>query len=161
MKYERKVHTIDIVFPMIVLLLFCSCALAVALEGAGIYEKTAAGFQKNYTARTAITYLQEKIRECGDISRVELRELDDRQVLILSSTYGKEEYATYIYMDQGKMKELFIKDEAVPHLEAGQELMSLDSFQVTKESENLFKFRIFVDGQEETTFVSVNGVVRE
>lgn len=155
MKLYKKAHSIDLIFPLLLLLLFCFCAFMVTLEGAGIYEQTTAGFQKNYTVRTACTYLQEKIRECGDASRVEVKEMDGRQVLILSDFYGEEMYASYIYLDQGTLKELFIKKEEIPDLDAGQELMPLDSFEIDRASDHLFRFRVTYDGQEETTWVSL------
>ena len=50
-KNGGSIHTIDILFPLLFILLFCFCALLVVLQGARIYEKTAAGLEENYTVR--------------------------------------------------------------------------------------------------------------
>ena len=80
-KNGGSIHTIDILFPLLFILLFCFCALLVVLQGARIYEKTAAGLEENYTVRTAVSYLQEKVRECGDSSKITVKEMSGRQVL--------------------------------------------------------------------------------
>ena len=61
-KNGGSIHTVDVLFPLLFILLFCFCALLVVLQGARIYEKTAAGLEENYTVRTAVSYLQEKVR---------------------------------------------------------------------------------------------------
>ena len=59
---QKQIHTIDTVFPLIFILLFGFCALALVLSGAHVYQDTTDGLKQNYTIRTAATYLQEKIR---------------------------------------------------------------------------------------------------
>ena len=41
-KNGGSIHTVDVLFPLLFILLFCFCALLVVLQGARIYEKTAA-----------------------------------------------------------------------------------------------------------------------
>ena len=98
-KNGGSIHTIDILFPLLFILLFCFCALLVVLQGARIYEKTAAGLEENYTVRTAVSYLQEKVRECGDSSKITVKEMSGRQVLVIEADVNVESYASYIYQD--------------------------------------------------------------
>lgn len=156
-KSRRNIHTIDILFPLVFMVLFCFCALLVVLEGSRIYESTAGGLKENYTVRTAITYMQEKLRECSDVSKIELLNVENRQVLAISEDVQGEEYVTYIYLDDGSLKELFMKKDGVPKLSAGQELMPLDSFAVMMEEQDLLKVEVAKDGQEETVYIRIYG----
>ena len=136
-KSGGNIHTIDILFPLLFILLFCFCALLVVLQGARIYERTAEGLQENYTVRTAVSYLQEK----------------GRQVLVIDSRVEGELYATYIYQEEGRLKELFTRKEDFTGLAGGQELVELDTFAVERPEENLLQFDVSADGQEETFFI--------
>lgn len=153
-RMNKRVHTVDILFPLLFVLLFCFCALLVVMQGARIYEKTAAGLQENYTVRTAVSYLQEKVRECGDASCIEITEWEGQQVLIIDSVYAGETYASYIYLEDGKLKELFRKKEGtLVSLQGGQELVELDTFSVQKQENELLEFTVSADGEQETVYV--------
>lgn len=70
LKNARK-HSTDILFVLLLFLVFTSSALAVILLGAKVYQNTASRMESNYTVRTALAYVTEKIRhadESGAIS---------------------------------------------------------------------------------------------
>ena len=159
-KNGGSIHTIDILFPLLFILLFCFCALLVVLQGARIYEKTAAGLEENYTVRTAVSYLQEKVHECGDSSKITVKEMSGRQVLVIEADVNGESYASCIYQEDGYLKELFTKKETFSGLQGGQELVALDTFSVSRPEESLLQFDLSADGQEETVFIraAANGV---
>lgn len=46
---QKQIHTIDTVFPLIFILLFGFCALALVLSGAHVYQDTTDGLKQNYT----------------------------------------------------------------------------------------------------------------
>lgn len=151
---NKQIHTVDMLFPLLFVLLFCLCTLLVVIQGARIYEKTAAGLQENYTIRTAVSYLQEKVRECGDASDIEIKQIEGRQVLIIDGVYEGETYASYIYLEDGKLKELFQKkDGTAVSLQGGQELIELDTFSVCTREKGLLEFTVSADGKQETVYV--------
>lgn len=83
LKNARK-HSTDILFVLLLFLVFTSSALAVILLGAKIYQNTASRMESNYTVRTALAYVTEKIRhadESGTISPGELDGLDRKSVV--------------------------------------------------------------------------------
>ena len=106
---QKQIHTIDTVFPLIFILLFGFCALALVLSGAHVYQDTTDGLKQNYTIRTAATYLQEKVREYSSESQVEVLSQDGQTVLALYEE-GDSGYVTYIYLYKGKLWELFTKN---------------------------------------------------
>ena len=68
---QRQNHFIDVLFTLGLLCVFAASALAVVLIGAHVYQSTAADMDANYTTRTSLSYVAEKVRqhnESGSIS---------------------------------------------------------------------------------------------
>ena len=152
-KNNGKIHTIDMVFPLLFLLLFCLCALLVVMQGARIYKSTAAGLRENYTVRTAVSYLQEKLRECGDASLASVWETGGRQALLLDTVQGGETYTTCIYWEDGSLKELFTRKDNFTEPAGGQDLTELDAFSVERPERDLFILTVEAEGKSDTVRV--------
>lgn len=124
---QKQIHTIDTVFPLIFILLFGFCALALVLSGAHVYQDTTDGLKQNYTIRTAATYLQEKVREYSSESQVEVLSQDGQTVIALYEE-GDSGYVTYIYLYKGKLRELFTKKGVMLSGAAGRNLFQQRHF---------------------------------
>ena len=59
LKNARK-HSTDILFVLLLFLVFTSSALSVILLGAKVYQNTASRMESNYTVRTALAYVRKK-----------------------------------------------------------------------------------------------------
>ena len=69
-------HSTDILFVLVLFLVFTSSALAVILLGARVYQSTSSRMESNYNVRTALAYVSEKIRQNDESGAVSLCELD-------------------------------------------------------------------------------------
>jgi len=112
--------------------------------------------RQNYTIRTAATYLQEKVREYSSESQVEVLSQDGQTVIALYEE-GDSDYVTYIYLYKGKLRELFTKKGRDVVWNSGQELVSADTFSVTKQKEDLLQIELSGDGQEELLYIRIYG----
>ena len=64
MKFRtRQKHIIDFIFPVALFFVFALCALTVLLLSARIYQSTTDSSSRNYTARTGLSYVSEKIHQ--------------------------------------------------------------------------------------------------
>lgn len=126
------------------------------LSGAHVYQDTTDGLKQNYTIRTAATYLQEKVREYSSESQVEVLSQDGQTVLALYEE-GDSGYVTYIYLYKGKLWELFTKKGRDIVWSSGQELVSVDTFSVTEQKEDLLQIELSGDGQEELLYIRIYG----
>ena len=153
---QKQIHTIDTVFPLIFILFFGFCAVALVLSGAHVYQNTTDGLKQNYTVRTAAAYLQEKVREYSSESQIELLSENGQTVLALYED-GDSGYVTYIYLYKGKLRELFTKKGRDIVWSSGQELVAVDTFSVTKQKENLLQIELSGDGQEELLYTRIYG----
>lgn len=153
---QKQIHTIDTVFPLIFILFFGFCAVALVLSGAHVYQNTTDGLKQNYTVRTAAAYLQEKVREYSSESQIALLSENGQTVLALYED-GDSGYVTYIYLYKGKLRELFTKKGRDIVWSSGQELVAVDTFSVTKQKENLLQIELSGDGQEELLYTRIYG----
>lgn len=153
---QKQIHTIDMVFPLIFIVFFGFCAVSLVLSGAHIYQSTTDGLKQNYTVRTAVAYLQEKIREYSSSSQVEVLVENNQTVLAL---YEPDDsgYVTYIYLYKGKLRELFTKKERGIEWGSGQELVAADTFSVIKQKDDLLRIDISGNGQDELVYARIYG----
>ena len=103
-------HMIDFLFPVALFFVFAVSAMTVILLATGIYRSTTEHSSLNYTARTSLAYICEKIHQNDAGGDVALGTFDGCDALILRQTRGEDTYQTYIYVYENELKELFIKD---------------------------------------------------
>ena len=132
LKNARK-HSTDILFVLLLFLVFTSSALAVILLGAKVYQNTASRMESNYTVRTALAYVTEKIRHADESGAISPGELDGLPALILSQEIEGTSYRTYLYFQDGAFKEL------TP--EQGTVIVSLAGFSIEKTEDGFYSVR--------------------
>ena len=125
-------HTIDFVFALLFFCLFAMCSLVVIFIGSQVYSSTVNTLEQNYTQYTVIDYIQEKVRHNLAEGQIEVQDFNQYQVLCIHETYQQTPYTTYIYCNQGALKELFISDDQTFDKERGEIIMEIDhvSFQL-------------------------------
>ena len=61
-KQERN-HIVDVLFVLALFVVFTLSALVLVILGANVYRQTVSYMDENYEARTAYSYLTEKVRQ--------------------------------------------------------------------------------------------------
>ena len=137
LKNARK-HSTDILFVLLLFLVFTSSALAVILLGAKVYQNTASRMESNYTVRTALAYVTEKIRHADESGAISPGELDGLPALILSQEIEGTSYRTYLYFQDGALKELLTEASREVTPEQGTAIVSLAGFSIENGGRFLF-----------------------
>ncbi len=137
---NRKRHMIDLLFPIALFFIFTLSALMVVLLAARIYQSSVENSSRNDTARTALSYISEKMHQNDTDGSVSLGTFDGYDALILKQDYNGDSYTTYIYAHDNALKELFIKDGANADASNGKKILDIESFSMTQVNENLFHF---------------------
>ena len=150
----KKNHVIDLLFPIAVFFVFAVSALTVILLAANIYQSTTARSSENYTARTSLSYISEKIHQSDVEGGISIGTFDGRDSLILKQTYEGSLFCTYIYEDGGYLKELFVKDGTDASAQSGKNIIAVKSFSMESQKNGLFHFTV-TDSQDETASVTV------
>lgn len=124
-------HLIDLLFTLSLFCLFTAAAFIVVIIGSNVYKSTAAHMEENYSTRTALSYVTEKIRQHDRSGGVSLVETDPGNMLILTDMLDEGTYRTYIYSCDGYLCELVIRDGTEFSKELGEKIIKVDSFSIT------------------------------
>lgn len=156
-KKTEQQHIIDILFVLSLFCVFAVSSVLLILLGADIYKKTVQQMGSNYTARTSIAYITEKIRQTDTEYAIEITTQNDTQVLMLNNTINGIPYATSLYEYDGYLYELFARADLELPLDAGQPVMELQALSFTQPEPNVLKIT-FTDasGENTTLYVSMH-----
>lgn len=136
-KIRNHQHIIDILFILSLFCCFAASAVVVILFGANIYRSTVNRMEDNYTARTSIAYITEKIRQSDESGALTLRGENGTQILMLNTVINDIPYATSLYEYDGWLYELFARSDIELPLDAGTPIMEISSLQFTQVSPQL------------------------
>lgn len=137
-KNERQ-HVIDFIFPVALFFVFAASSLVVILLAASVYQKTSAAADSHYELRTSLNYVAEKIRQSDTSDAVSTGTFDGRECLIIRQDYGSLSYVTYIYEDNGILRELFLQDGVTASAGDGTAILPVRAFHVTEPEEGFFE----------------------
>ncbi len=152
----KRRHMIDLLFPVALFFVFALSAVTLILLAAGIYRSTTENSSLQYTSRSSLAYLSEKIHQCDENGGVYMGTLEGYDALILEQTYGDAVYHTYIYACEEELKELFIKDGVEAEAKNGRTILEVKDFNLEQISDQLFRFT--GTDTEDRTSVAVMGV---
>ena len=145
----KQRHMIDFLFPVALFFVFALSALTVILLATQI--------SLNYTARTSLSYISEKVHQNDSRQSISLGTFDGYDSLVLKHQKGGETYYTYIYSCQDELKELFLKEGAKAGASAGQTILKVQDFSMEEVTDGLFSIRCTDEsGRTASTLVGVH-----
>ena len=150
LKRDRSI--VDVIFMITVFGVFMLSALFVVLFGAKIYKKTAHDMSVNFSSRTSLAYVTEKLHQHDHKNGVEVIEDTKSPILKMTQFVNSDEYCTYLYEDNGYLKELTVRGDVALVRSAGKNILKLNSFESTRISDSLYRFNIEDDEGNKTEF---------
>lgn len=138
---REKSHMVDILFTLALFCVFAASSLMVVMIGVNVYKKTVNSMNDNYDCRTSLIYLSEKLNQNDTSMGVHIEQLDGVDALVIDQEIEDEAYQTWIYHQDGKLKELFVSEEAEKNSESGQPIMDVATFAMEDLGGGLFRFK--------------------
>ena len=143
---NEKKHVIDIIFPVALFFVFAASSLVVIILSANISSSTTKASESGFNTRTVLSYITEKIHQSDQNQAVSIGTFDGLQSLVIELTYDNDQtYVTYIYEDDGILRELFIQDGVDASAGSGREIMPVNNFSMEQLSDNRFYFTCTTD----------------
>ena len=139
MPSKRSRHAIDLIFPISLLFLFAATAIAVLLLSAGVYSSITEKSSLREERFTPLSYIEEKLRQNDTADAIRLVRVEGQDCLAIYRTISGEDYVTYIYEDDGRLKELFMQTDADMTLEDGDEILELSDLTITEPSPGILR----------------------
>lgn len=153
--FNRK-HVVDMVFPFALFFVFASSALLVILLAADIYRNTTAMTESNYESRTVLSYMTEKIRQGDENGGVSIGSFDGHDSIIIRQTYGQQNYQTYIYEEEGVLRELFLLEGVEAVASDGRKIMEVHDLELEQLEKGMFRISCTAkEGEKLETVVTV------
>ena len=149
---KREKSIVDTIFVFMIFGILMLCALFVVLFGAKIYKKTAHDMDVNFNSRTALSYVTEKVHQHDRKDCVEVTITNGQPVLKLKQFVNGDEYCTWLYYDEGYLKELTAKGEVGLIKGAGVNILKVNEFKADKLSDSLYRFNIRDEYNNNTEF---------
>lgn len=149
---KRKQHSIDFVFVLILFCFFTFASLSVVQIGFKIYQSITTTMENNFQINTPSQYVIEKIHRDYFQGNIELTTIDNKNALAIHTS---DNYITYLYQDNNKLKEFFTQETTKPTLASGDAIMDLDDLKIEKVNDHLIKLTFYYSSFEEETYVSI------
>jgi hypothetical protein len=146
---KSKNHSIDVVFVLVLFCTFAVSVLMVLMVGAESYNDVTDSMVDNYTERTGVGYIAEKIRHFDTADGIETGTFDNQNALIIYKNIDGSMYATYIYCYDGYIRELFTETDNKLSADAGEEIIAAAGFKAETVSEDLIKVTCIMDDGSE------------
>lgn len=156
-KQTGRRHMIDILFVLSLFCVFAVSSVLLILFGADIYKKTVKQMDSNYTSRTSIAYITEKIRQSDTENAIEIVSQNGTQILMLTNIINGIPYATSLYEYDGYLYELFARTDLELPLDAGHPVMELHSLTFSQLEPNILEITFTnATNEEQTIYVSMH-----
>lgn len=152
---KSKNYIVDLVFTLALFGAFAVSAIMVVYFGVKVYESINASMDRNFTSRTAVAYITEKLRQRDSEGTADIVVLDGKNAIALVKKTDDDIESTYIFSDEGYLKEITVRGEEVPEVSEGVKVMELASFAVKEVAEGVYNV-VIIDtaGNTERAYIS-------
>ena len=131
----KRSRLLEIAPNFLLFFLFACCMFFVLISGAKSYKNVTAVMEEQFSVNTCISYVTAKVRHYDSEGAVTVGKIDDTDALLFKEKIAGEEYLTYLYCYDGSLMELFCSaDMEVLPIE-GQQIMELDSLELSAEGD--------------------------
>ena len=134
-----KRHTVDFLFPIALFFAFALSALTIILFATNVYRKSVAHSAINYTSRTGLAYITEKVRQNDTDGSISVCTFHDLPALEITEEYEGEQFCTIIYAYDGALRECFISEGLDVQPEAGTKILEVQDFRIEALRDDLIR----------------------
>lgn len=131
---KSKGQTMNVLFTMLLFLVFVLCALFTVLIGGKVYENISSRMEDNYSGSVSLNYIANKVRQGDEAGQITVREIDGIAVLELGQNIGDQKFVTWIYCRDGYIRELFTDTESGLGLNDGLEIIECDGLELAMDN---------------------------
>lgn len=150
---ERQKHMVDKMFLILLFATFAVCAFTLIMVGANVYSHTASAMNDNYEKRIDISYVTEKIKQWDEQNSISIGTFHNKTALIHTEVAAGRKYYTYIYQENGALRELMVQEVLHTEKMQGEQIVPAKGFEI-KEEDQMYDITITgEDGKQYRTCV--------
>lgn len=130
-------QTMNLLFTMLLFLVFVLSALFTVLIGGKVYENINSRIEENYSGQVVLNYVANKVRQNDKADSIVVRDIENTAVLELSQEINGISYITWIYCMDGAVRELFTNAGSGLGLADGLEIIDCQGLTFRQEGDIL------------------------
>lgn len=130
---RNKSQTVNLLFTMLLFLVFVLCALFTVLIGGKVYENINSRIEENYSGQVVLNYVANKVRQGDQAGSVAVKTIEDTAVLELTQELKGRAFVTWIYYRDGAVREVFTNVGSGVGLKDGLEIMKCGGLEFWQE----------------------------
>ncbi len=154
----KEKHSFDVVFVLLLFLVFTAAVLMVLISGASAYKNISASVEEQFQERTCLNYISTKLRHYNADGSVYITELGGVPALALTETVDEETFVTYIYLYGGCVRELYMQENVGLPPDAGDEIIEAKNIEFSMPADNIIRVECTgSDGGTSELFISLCG----
>lgn len=152
--------SIEIVFPVVLFLVFTLSALFIILFAARTYQHIVKESAEQYDSSTSAAYLVQKIHAGDSMYNISLCNIEGTDGIRLHQYIEDQPFVTYIYVYDGYLRELFTgEDNDTVSLSAGTPLFAARGFSASYIKDGLLTITVDLpEGDSVTQLVSIRSM---
>lgn len=158
MKIKAKRGHMEIIFPVVLFLVFTLTALFIILYAAKTYQNIVETSNYEYERTTSLAYLTRKVQASDNNGAITITDFQGQKSLSLSQEIEGVKYVTLIYAYNGNLREVFCPLDSINIIspDSGTVLFPADEF-VPSFNGDLLKLTILSNGEEYSRLVTIRG----
>lgn len=134
---KTQKHQMEGLIALLLFGVFAVCLMAVLLTGANAYQSLTDRDQAAYDRRVCAQYLAARVRQADRLGGVRVEPFGDGDALLLIDNIDGYDYATYVYVSEGYLMELFCAVDSGLTPDAGSRVMPANGLDLTLEGTQL------------------------
>ena len=134
---KTQKHHMEGLIALLLFGVFAVCLMAVLLTGASAYRNLTDRDRTAYDRRVCTQYLAARVRQGDRQDGVRIEPFGDGDALLLIDDIGGFDYATYVYVSEGYLMELFCAVDSGLAPDAGSRIMPANGLDLNLEGNRL------------------------
>lgn len=130
---SRRGRSVETLFVLIVFCVFMVASLVLVMIGANVYRGVVEDTNANNALRSSFSYLANKVRSADSEGGVHVVTTNGLETLVMDAEYGGTAYRTYIYFEDGYLKELFALRDQEFDPGMGEKVVQTEPLQMREE----------------------------
>ncbi len=147
----RKSYVIEVLFMLVLFTIFVLGSFIILIFGADSYNSLVQSHNGIEELRLTQAFIGNKLAQTSVNEDVSIEYIDGGDVLVIKEYIGDNEYATYIYYEEGKLYEVYVKVGAFDKKYAN-EITEISSFEM-EDKNGVLQFSIANSDDKEHTFI--------
>lgn len=151
LKLQRE-HKMDSLFTVILFGVYMFFLMLLLVFSVRVYQASLSGLEYNRGLGTSSAYVTQKVHQHQTANGIWLDEIEGHPALCLLDTIEGDRFITYIYLEDGHLKELFTREGSAAAAMMGSVIADLEKFECSLSEDHWLRIKMADKKGRQTEF---------